>query len=193
MGTGNGVDLRRTDLRSNVLENPYWITSADIPAASVDTYDAVLFSFPKTKLVSPGYGTSLICIHDFVYEITTAIAGGTSVCTIGLGSLLTDGACGTLTAPGTADVTDITVDNFMQDNDITADTAGFYAPITASTAAWWAARKDATLLSFSTANTAIAITPADSVVICVVMYQTGTPTSGNSRVHMLISEVPSCQ
>ena len=188
MATGNGIDLRRTDLRSNVLENPYWITSGVMTAAVIDTYDAVLFSFPTTKSVSPGYGTNLVCIHAAIMEVCIAVTGGTAVITVGLGSIVSDAALGTIGAPGTADVTDITVDNFVQDADMTEETPGYYAGALAGGAYAVAIGACA---DFDTGNTAIAITPADSTVICVVAYQSGTPTAGHYRLHMLISEVPS--
>jgi hypothetical protein len=192
MATGNGVDLRRSDLRSNVLENPYWITSAEMVAADIDTYDAVLFSFPigAAAVTNPSaiYGNNLICIHAFALEVVTAVTGGTAVITIGLGSLVTDDACGTLAAPGTDDVTDITVDNFLQDGDLAEATPGFYSPQLTGAAYGVAI---GAMADFDTGNTAIAVTPADGTVICVVAYQTGTPTAGSYRVNMLISEVPS--
>ncbi|MEA3344588.1 MAG: hypothetical protein U9Q16_02830, partial [Patescibacteria group bacterium] len=106
MATGTSLDLRRTDLRTNVLENPYWITSAEL-GTDADDQDAVLFSFPKTKSVSPGYGTNLILIHQVAFEVTTAYAGGTRVLTIGQGSLATDA----VTTAGT--VTDVDVDMYL--------------------------------------------------------------------------------
>ena len=189
----NGYDLRRTDLRSNVLENPYWITSAEIDADTVEDYAAVLFSFPITATdYSPGYGTNLICIHEVIFEICTEITGTTPTLTVGLATIAAD-VCG---SPGTGDVTDTTVDNFIQANDVTALTAGYYAPISASTAAWHQGRSEtASWLTFSTANTAVAITPiaAASAVRCVTCYIVdGTAiTGGTARFHMLISEVPS--
>ena len=192
MATGNGVDLRRSDLRSNVLENPYWITSAEMVAKDIDTYDAVLFSFPigAAAVTNPSaiYGNRLICIHAFALEVVVAVTGGTPVITIGLGSLVTDDACGTLAVPGTADVTDITVDNFLQDGDLAEATPAFYSPQLTGAAFGVAI---GAMADFDTGNTAIAITPADGTVICVVAYQTGTPTAGSYRVNMLISEVPS--
>ena len=192
MATGNGVDLRRSDLRSNVLENPYWITSAEMVAADIDTYDAVLFSFPigAAAVSNPSaiYGNRLICIHAFALEVVVPVTGGTPVITIGLGSLVTDDACGTLAAPGTDDITDITVDNFVQDAAVVEGTAGFYAPVLTGGAYGVAV---GAMTNFDTANTAIAVTPADGTVICVVAYQTGTPTAGSYRANMLISEIPS--
>ena len=41
------IDVRRTDLRTNVLENPYWITSGEIDK-SHDDKASLLFSFPIT-------------------------------------------------------------------------------------------------------------------------------------------------
>lgn len=192
MATGNGVDLRRSDLRSNVLENPYWITSAEMVAKDIDTYDAVLFSFPigAAAVANPSaiYGNRLICIHAVALEVVVAVTGGTPVITIGLGSLVTDDACGTLAAPGTDDVTDITLDNFLQDADLVEGTPAFYGP--QLTAGAYGVAIGA-MADFDTGNTAIAVTPADGTVICVVAYQSGTPTAGSYRFSMLVSEVPS--
>jgi hypothetical protein len=180
MGTGTILDLRRTDLRTNVLENPYWITSAEI-TPDCDDQDAVLFSFPITKSISPGYGNNLIFIHQVAFEITTAFAGGTVALDIGQGSLATDA----VTTGGT--VTDVDPDMYLLDADITLGTKGWYLPTSGHTTAWL------TDIAAKTFTTNITITPADATVLAVVAYLTSTDTitAGAARFHMLISELPS--
>lgn len=180
MATGTGLDLRRSDLRSNVLENPYWITSGSL-APAADDLDAIFFSFPVTGIgYAPGYGNNIIVVHDFLFEVVTGFAGGTLALTIGLGSIATDNVVTT--------VTDITVNNFILSADITIATPGFYGPTTGNTSAWLTAK--AAGMTFGTATH---ITPADATVICVTGYLTSDAaiTAGAGRVHMMISEVPS--
>jgi hypothetical protein len=180
MSSGIMLDLRRTDLRTNVLENPYWITSAEITPAC-DDQDAVLFSFPITKSVSPGYGNNLIFIHQVALEIVTAFAGGTVALDIGQGSLATDA----VTTAGI--VTDVDPDMYLLNADITLGTKGWYLPTTGKTSAWL------TDIAAKTFTTDITITPADATVLAVVAYLTSsdTITAGAARFHMLVSELPS--
>jgi len=182
MGSGTGLELRRNDLRSNVLENPYWITSGSLEKGA-DDLDAVLFSFPITGIgFAPGYGTNLIKIHDFLFEIVTGYVGGTPVLTIGLGSIASDGVITT--------VTDITVDNFILNADLTLATPGWYGPTTGNTSAWLTA-----MVTGPSFGTAVCITPAATTVICVTGYLTSDAaiSAGAGRAHMLISEVPSAR
>ena len=192
MATTNGYDLRRTDLRSNVLENPYWLTSAEIVALTVEDYTAVLFSFPATSTDnSPGYGTNLICLHSVIFEVCTAVTGSGSVAgTVGWATVAAD-VCG---SPGTADVTTVIVDSLLQSSEITWATPGYYAPRAASTGEWVVESEKGAV--FDTANASHAITPvaADGAVPCIVCALTdgaATMTGGTCRLHMLISEVPS--
>ena len=180
MATGTSLDLRRTDLRTNVLENPYWITSAEL-TPDADDQDAVLFSFPITKSVSPGYGNNLILIHQVAFEISTAFVGGTLALTFGQGSLATDA----VTTAGT--VTDVDVDMYILSADITFATPGWYLPTTGNTSAWLTDSEAGTF------TTDITITPADTTVLAVVAYLTSDAaiTAGAGRLHMLISELPS--
>lgn len=182
MSTGTMLDLRRTDLRTNVLMNPYWITSAELNS-DADDQDAVFFSFPITKSVSPGYGTNLILIHQVAFEVTTDFAGGTIALTIGQGSIATDD----ITTAGT--VTDVDVDMYILSADITTGTAGWYLPTTGNTSAWL------TDSAAGTFTTDITIVPADATVLCVTGYLTSDAaiTAGAGRVHMLISEIPTCR
>jgi len=181
------LDLRRTDLRSNVLENPYWITSGEVGvtcgsvATTADDRKAVLFSFPIAASISPGYGTSLILIHQVAFEVTSDFAGGTIVLTIGQGSLATDA----ITTGGA--VTDVDADMYILSADITTATAGWYLPTTGNTSPWL------TDSAAGTFTTDITIVPAATTVLAVVAYLTSDAaiTAGEGRVHMLISEIPS--
>ena len=175
-------DLRRTDLRANVLETPYWITSAELTFLSDDD-KAVLFSFPVTKLVSPGYGTNLIFIHEVAFEVTDPYVGGTRVLTIGQGSIATDD----ITTGGT--VTDTDAAMYILNADITLGTAGWYLPTSGIGSPWL------TDMTANTFTTNITILPVNGTVLCVTAYLTSDDaiTAGAGRVHMLISELPSCR
>lgn len=171
---GTMLDLRRTDLRSNVLENPYWITSGEINP-DCDDQDAVLFSFPITKLVAPGYGAGLILIHQMAVEVITAF-DGTAVLVVGVGSLATDD----ITTAGT--VTDVDVDEYFADGDIAEDAIGWNVP---------SGGDYFTLMAAFTQTAYAQIVPADTTVLCIEAQLTGgVITVGAARVHMLISEIP---
>ena len=171
---GTVLDLRRTDLRTGVLENPYWITSADIGVAC-DDQDAVLFSFPITASVSPGYGAGLVLIHALFYEVVTAY-NGTSDILVGIGSIADD----TVTTAGS--ISDQDVDEYFQTGEITVNTPGWYTPGTGDIVALWASGEPTAYAQ---------IVPADSTVLCIEAQLTGTsPTTGAGRVHVLISELP---
>ena len=171
---GTVLDLRRTDLRTNVLENPYWITSADIGIAC-DDQDAILFSFPITGIVGPSYGEGVVLIHAVVYEVITAY-NGTPDILVGVGSIATDD----ITTAGS--ITDVDVDEYFQTGEITVATPGYYYPGTGDIVA---------ILAANTFGAYGKIVPADSTVLCIEAQLTGgVITTGAGRLHVLISEVP---
>lgn len=172
---GTVRDLRRPDLRTGVLANPYWITSADIDV-NCDDQDAVLFSFPIVGIEGPSYGNTVILIHAIFFEVT-AVYDGTSDMLIGTGHLLTDD----VTTSGTIDDED--VDEYFQSAEIDLTTKGWYTPATGDIVALWAAAAWAEWAS---------ITCIDDDVVCIEAQLTGTsPTTGGGRVHALISVIPS--
>ena len=174
MATGTVLDLRRTDLRSNVLSNPYWITSGEI-SPDCDNKDAILFSFPKTASISPGYGSCIVLVHMMVVEVVTAF-NGTAVIVIGTGSITSDA----ITTSGL--ITDITVNEYFEDGDIAEDTIGFNVPSGGNYLA---------LLAAGTYSVYAQIVPADTTVICIEAQLTGgTITTGSAYVHVLISQIP---
>ena len=172
---GTVLDLRRTDLRSNVLANPYWITSADIGIAC-DDKDAILFSFPITKLVSPGYGSGLILIHMMAFECITTYTANSDLL-IGVGSIATDD----VTTDGT--ITDVDVSEYFATADITLTGGAWSVPNGGDYLA---------LLAAGTYSAYAQIVPADGTVLCIEAQVTCDTTlaAGSGRLHVLISEVP---
>jgi hypothetical protein len=178
MTTATILDLRRTDLRRNTLSNPYWITSGQI-TKDCDDLGALLFSFPITKSVSPGYNPFYIL--GVVFQVETLFAGGTISLTIALGTLATDA----VTTAG--DVTEVDADEFMLSDDITSGTVGYYAAGGTGTDSDWV-----TAAALSDGASPFFITPADTTVpaIYALLTSDDTITAGAGRLHLLIAEVP---
>lgn len=175
---GTVLDLRRSDLRTNVLANPYWITSAEIDKDCVDQ-DAVLFSFPKTKSISPGYGEGIVLIHMMVFETVTAF-DGTPDMLVGVGSIATDD----ITTAGT--ISDVDVDEYFETGDIALGTDNTFTSPSGGDYLG--------LLAAGTYTNYAQILPADATVLCIEAQLTegGTITVGAGRLHVLISVVPHC-
>ena len=179
------LDLRRTDLRSNVLENPFWMTSGNLTYAA-DAKAAVLFSFPQTPSISPGYGDTLIVVHNIVLEIITAFTSDSTGFQLGLGTIATD------TAVNDDTVTVTEADRFINDThgDDMIILDGFKTPgmhgggmhsESPFTDEWEKGRigGDNSIL------------PLDALVPCIVGYLTGgTLIAGSAYLHVLISTVP---
>jgi hypothetical protein len=176
MTTTEILDVRRTDLRSNTLANPYWITSGQITPAG-DDLATLLFSFPITKSVSPGYKPFYILFS--VFEVITAFDGSGSI-TVGDGTLATDA----VTTGGV--VTEVDVDSFHLSDDITEGTIGYYpSSLTGTDSAF------TTAAIAGVATHPSYITPADTTVPAIYASLTGgTITVGAARLHLLIAEIP---
>ena len=160
-------DKRRTDQRSQVLENPYWLTSAEFGAE--DTGDSViLFSFPNAGEIT--------IVERVIVHVTTLFAGGTPLIDVGLGTIPTD-AGGTLSA--------IDLDDLIKQGDITATTAGVYGWATSDGYTAWAA---GTVTAAATgANTIIGAATTVPVVYATV---SAALTAGVARLHLLVSTIP---
>ena len=178
------VDLRRTDLRTGVLANPYWITSGEITKAC-DTLCALLFTFPITGSVSPGYGSNIVQIHDIVLQVKTTFTDDSTTFSIGQCSLATD----SVTTGGVATdgaIAGNTPDDYMVETDGDAHViaaAGLHAPATSSVFI--------TAKAAGTWGAIASITPADTTVLGIAGYLTGgTITAGSAYVHALISVIP---
>lgn len=172
------LDHRRTDLRTNTLGNPYWLTSGQITKAD-DDLAALLFSFPITKSVSPGYRP--LFIEQIVFEVEIAFIGGTPSILIASGTLATDA----VTTGGV--VTEVDADEYMLSDNITEATIGFYPACGAGTDSDWMTAK----LAGNAVHPYI-IVPADTAVPCIyASLSSGSPiTAGSGRLHILIAEMP---
>jgi hypothetical protein len=171
MATKVVFDYRRTDLRSNVLTNPYWISSGIISGADdIKGKHAVLFSFPKVEQ---------ILITAVCFQIITAFTAGTTF-TLGNNTLATDD----VTTGG--DCTDVDVDSYMLAADITIGTPGFYWPIIATASAFSAA-----LAAGSDFIAPCLLVGAAATVPCItaVAANGGAIAAGAARVHMQITKL----
>jgi hypothetical protein len=173
-----GLDYRRTDQRTNVLANPFWITSGEIVGVDAEDKAAMLFSFPMASRIT--------VVHDVCVQVTTgfSVGAGAVVMSLGLGTIATDA----ITTAGT--VTDSDVKGYFEDGDVTWATPGYYFPVTNTTG---------NTVSFLTGKNAGTLTDAcwilgaASTTKVVCMYLTnagGAITAGKCRVHMLISNIP---
>ncbi len=166
-------DYRRTDIRRNTLENPYWISSGQITKVD-DDLNALLFSFPITaSLFSPGYKP--FYIEQVLFEVETLFAGGTITIYVGRCNLATD----IITTGGVGVIDDM--DEYFETADITSGTVGYY-PVQAS--AW---------LNAKIAQDGVApyiVTPADTSVpaIYCLLASDAAITAGAGRVHVQINE-----
>ena len=180
MATGTMLDLRRTDLRTTVLENSYWITSKEM-AKAIDDQDAVLFSFPKTGIIAPSYGDAPIIVQEIVLEVNTAFIDATGLAvTIGKGLIATDD----ITTAGA--VTDDDLDEYWEGTDGAADFAATGNHFCSAGSNWVTDR------IAGVGGAGYIITPADTNVPVVVVYLTATNpiTAGAAYLHMMITRVP---
>ncbi len=168
------LDLRRVDLRRQTLENPYWVTSAEINK-DADDAEAVLFSFPLTGGATPSRG--LILITAICCEIITAFAGGTITLDIGLGTIPLEST----TTAGVVTITD--ADEFIINTEITHGTPATYFPAASGWVTAWVA---------GTFVSPVAIVPldADVPVVYATLVSDAAITAGAARVHALVHRVP---
>jgi len=160
------LDLRQSDERTNVLPNPYWVRSAALTVAALNT-DAVLFSFPASR-------GKIVCVHQAVFELVTAFNGTSAAILIGIGTIATDA----ITTGGAISIVD--ADEFFEAAEITEATPGWYWP-TASN-----------LFDALELSTPLVITPADADVPIIYANYTataGTATTALGYLHVLMSEI----
>jgi hypothetical protein len=177
------LDLRRTDLRTNVLENPYWITSGEITPACDDKV-GVLFSFPISHVagsICPAfYGNTIIIIQEMVMEVETAFTGpGTEVFTLGTCTLATQAEATTTTA----DDPTTFIESFAGSG-VNMGVAGLY-PLHATSG-----YNTTRLLGQHAVD--YVIIPTNTVVLCVACYLSSDAaiTTGSAFLHMLIAMPP---
>ena len=173
------LDYRRRDLRSSVLENPYWITSGEMTHLA-DSLAAVFFSFPITASdYSPAYGSNIVLIHEIVLEVATSFTSDSTTFSIGQSAVTKTVTTGDDTTSDTAEMYMTETDG---DADIIAaaafnfiDSASNY--LTAHAACTW--------------GTNASIIPHDTTVLSIVGFLAGgTLTAGSAYVHVLISVIP---
>ena len=168
------LDLRRTELRTTTLENPFWMTSAEINKDCDDT-EAVLFSFPAEG--GWVHTRGLILVTAICCEVITAFAGGTITLDIGYGTIPLEST----TTGGT--VTETDVDEYIDNTEITHGTPGVYFPV---------ATDFVTALAAATFVAPVSIIPANATVpvIYAKLLSDATITAGTARVHALVHRVP---
>jgi len=164
-------DLRRTDLRTNVRINPFWIVSAEF--GFVDTGDdAVLFGFPLV-------GGDLF-VHEVLVVVGTAFTDADGVTGIGVG---------TITEAGVLTDTDDT--RFMVAAEITANAEATYPggaiamdAAGAITGADWAIAKAEGTIGH------LILTGADYDSLPVIYAPIkAAQSAGVARCHMLVSRL----
>ncbi len=168
-----GGDLRRTDLRTNVRINPFWIKSAEINKDSANKIVA-LFSFPEAN--------GAYFLHEFVFHVETLFAGGSPSIDIGY--------C-TLDDPS-VDLTysNYDKDNYMLSTEITETTAGYYpggaiaidADGVVSGSDWAIAKAEGTIGE-------LIIEGADTNMPCITAEVATGLTSGAGRLYVLVSRL----
>jgi hypothetical protein len=166
------IDYRRTDQRTNVLENPFWITSGVVHCVAADDLSAILFSFPKA-------GQTII-VKDVIVENLEVLDTGVTV-NIGLGTIATDA----VTTGGT--VTETDRDEFIKPADTVLTALAKWGSTTGANASDWL-----TAAASGTWAAPRILTGAASAVPVILSYneKSGTIATGTFRVHMLITIVP---
>lgn len=166
-------DFRRTDLRTNVLETPYWITSQLINGAvssGLADKGLVLFSFPVAA--------QKIIIWDIVVNISTAFTTNTTL-NMGYGTIATDAAV------DGDNITYSSTSGYMRmTSDFTAVTAAYYYPQAGN--AWLAVRAT----GVNTAGNNLIVGAATAVPVIWIAPAIATIIAGKIQVHMLVSIIP---
>ncbi|MFA5692549.1 MAG: hypothetical protein WC907_02935 [Acholeplasmataceae bacterium] len=162
------IDYRRTDQRTNVLHNPFWITSGLLVGSACEDKYAVCFSFPTAG--------ELVYIEQIIFEVVAAFTAGTTI-DVGVVTLATNA----ITTGGKG--TTVDDDDFIANTDVTVATPAMYAP----TASDWVTAKAAAAKAAPYVLTGAATTVP---TISVLMANAGTIAAGTGRVHVLITKSP---
>jgi hypothetical protein len=162
-------DVSRSDQRTNVRVNPFWIKSAEITLAMMNaaTTNKIhgLFRFPAAL------GTFFI--HEVWCQIVTGFDGTTPTIDIGLY---------TLDAPATdLTYTVVDTDEYIASGEITSATPGWYPGVAT----------DFSVAKITTPAAALLIiTGADTVQPCItadLLCAAHDNTTGSARIHILVS------
>ena len=164
-------DLRRTDQRTNVRINPFWVKSAEITAAMMDAAAANeisgLFSFPAAL--------GDFWIHEVVCQIVTAFDGTTPTIDIGLYTL----------DDITIDLswTEVDTDRFVDSTEIDVTTPAYYVGVATA----FAAARTTTPLA-----TTLSILGVDTVTPCItadLLCAAQDVTTGSAYVYVMMSRI----
>jgi len=166
------IDYRRTDQRTNTLENPFWLTSGVVSCVAADDLSALLFSFPKA-------GQTII-VQDVIVENIQVLDTGVTV-NIGLGTIATDA----VTTGGT--VTETDRDEYVKPADTVLTALARWGSTTGANASDWL-----TMRASGTWAAPRILTGVASTVPVILAYteKTGTIATGTFRVHVLVTIVP---
>ena len=165
-------DVRRTDERTNVLGNPFWLSSGLVDAsasAAIDDKYVILFSFPTVG--------QFVFIEQVIVEVILAFTANTTF-SVGLCSLATNA----ITTGGVG--TTIDDDEFVEAADITATTAGYYHPAAAAGNDWLTAKIAAVPTAPYMLTGAATTVPA----VMLVAANAGSVAAGKCKVHMLVNK-----
>lgn len=167
-------DLRRTDQRTNVLENPFWISSGILDATASEAIDdkvVILFSFPVAS--------QQILVHNFCCHVITEFTA-TTTGIVGFYTIATDA----VTAGGVATIVG-SGNQLEETTNTTYTTAGWYFP---------AAVADATqyrIAGTPTANADWIVGAATTVyTISATLINNTTIAVGKCQYHILVSILP---
>lgn len=171
-------DLRRTDVRTNVRANPFWLVSAEFGALDTND-DAVLFGFPLAG------GT--VFVHEVVVDVSVAFTDVTGIGEIGWG---------TLTAAGVLTTTD-TLRYFQDTEDIlTANVIGVYPQgacdfgvTLETTGSTWAMGKQMDHTSVADPSDLLIVGADYDTMPVVYVAVAAAQAVGIARLHMLVSRI----
>ena len=161
------ADYRRTDQRTTVLENPFWITSGIVNCLTCVGGYALLFSFPTAG--------QLIIINEVIGENIVLGVGGSAV-EIGSGTLATNA----ITTGGV--ITEVDRNEFIASGNYVVTAATCWGPTTGSD---WLTSKAA-----GTYAAPRFLLGAATAVPCVYAAVGASFSAGTFRVHMSITIIP---
>ena len=154
------LDKRRTDQRTSVNSEPFWLSSATINAADFGK-EIMLASFPKNNYF----------VLAALIEVITAFDAAATI-NIGQGTIATD----VITTGGAMSVVDM--DYYIPTADITEATIGKYPAASGA------------FVTALAAGTIPLIQGAAATVPTVYATTTNVPTVGSCKVHLLLAKVP---
>ena len=168
------VDYRRTDQRTNVLENPFWLTSGLVVGATAEDKGALLFSFPTAGRI--------ILVEEVLVQVVGALTAGTTI-DLGYGTIATEAAVtgDNITYTGTSD-------SFITNPDIGVVANTFYGALSATGSTWLTLKASG---AYTVPRRLIGVASTGPVpCIFASVANAATVLAGTFRVHMLVTILP---